>query len=64
MKKQVFSYDFFDGDKGVVFAIDKEQAEGKVSYAYGKEYCTVHKLTIRETSIWDTDVYCTVDTWN
>ncbi len=63
MGKQVFGYGFFEGDKGVVFAIDKEQAEEKVSYTYGKEYCAAHKLTIREASMWDNDVYCTVDTW-
>lgn len=64
MEKNVYSYDFFEGDKGVVFAIDEEDAEYKVKYIYGTEYCECHKLTIKETEIWDADVYCTVSTWN
>ncbi len=64
MGNKIFGYDFFEGDKGVVFAVDIEQANKKVTCTYGKEYCLTHKLKVKEADMWDVDVYCIIDTWN
>jgi hypothetical protein len=64
MEKKIYGYDFFEGNKGVVFAWDEEDARDKVAEAYGTEYVEAHKLTIKEAEEWAVDVYCTVDTWN
>lgn len=35
---KVFSYDIFDGDKGIIFAEDYGQAYNKFKAEYGNEY--------------------------
>lgn len=62
--KKVYAYDFFDGDKGVVFATSKENATDKVKYIYGTEYCNYHDIEVKEAEMWDVDVFSTTNTWN
>lgn len=62
--KKVYAYDFFEGDKGVVFATSEENATDKVKYIYGTEYCNYHDIEVKEAEMWDVDVFSTTNTWN
>lgn len=64
IRNNVYHYDFYNGNKGIVFALCEKDAIEKVFYEYGSEYCSYHKLTVNKADMWGLDVYCTKDTWN
>lgn len=46
MCNDIYGYNFFEGDKGVVIASSIEEVEDKVKDAYGEDYCNNHSLYI------------------